>query len=151
MTEDAVNSHRHSCQLLGWIARVQLLDCMGTARLSCKKLPSYLWECPSQLPHLPFPSAMKRVCVTPGQCFSVFLMPWPFSTVPHAVVTTSHKIISLLFYSCTFCFCYESQCKYLISRLSGGVATHRLRTTALQPRQDPVLSTFWPLAVLMDV
>ena len=29
-------------------------------------------------------------------------MLWPFNTVPHVVVTPSHKIISLLLYNCNF-------------------------------------------------
>lgn len=123
---------------------------VGTGGLSCKKLSSYLSECPSQPPHLPFPPTMKRVRVTRAVLLS---LPGAvtFSTVPSAVVTSSCKITSLLLCSCMFCYCYELQCKYLISRLSGGVATHGLRTTALQPYQDPALPTFWPFAVLMDV
>ena len=36
------------------------------------------------------------------QWFSTFLMLWPFSTVPYAVVTPNHKIILLLPHNCNF-------------------------------------------------
>jgi hypothetical protein len=34
--------------------------------------------------------------------FSTFLMLWPFNTVLHVVVTSNHKIISLLLHNCNF-------------------------------------------------
>lgn len=34
------------------------------------------------------------------QWFSIFLILWPLNTVPHVVVTLSHKIILLLLYVC---------------------------------------------------
>lgn len=37
-----------------------------------------------------------------NQCFSTFLMLWPFNTVSNAVVTPKHKIILLLFHDKNF-------------------------------------------------
>ena len=39
---------------------------------------------------------------TVEQWFSTFLMLRPFNTVPHVVVTSNHKIISLLLHNCNF-------------------------------------------------
>lgn len=55
-----------------------------------------------------------------------------FNTAPPAVVTPSHKIISVLLYNCNFATIIH--CKVNVSwrqRLAKGVSTHRLRTTAL--------------------
>ena len=41
-------------------------------------------------------------CLALGQWFSTFLMPLPFNTVPHGVVTPNPNIDSLLFCNCNF-------------------------------------------------
>ena len=55
-----------------------------------------------------------------------------FNTVPHAVVTPNHKIISLLLHNCNFVTVRNRDKKYLICYPSLGVVTHKLRTTAAQ-------------------
>ena len=50
--------------------------------------------------------------------FSAFLIPWPFNTVPYVVVTPGHTVTFVAASELKFGDCYESQCKYLICRLS---------------------------------
>jgi hypothetical protein len=76
------------------------------------------------------------------QRFPTFLMLRPFDTVPHAVVTPNHKIISLKLHNCNFaavmnqnvniCFLtvLGDRCERVIWP-SKGVSTHRLWTTLL--------------------
>ena len=66
---------------------------------------------------------------------SAFLTLRPFNTALHAVVTSNHKIISLLFYSCNCATVMNHDVKHLICRISDmQPLTHRLKTTVLGKR-----------------
>ena len=81
--------------------------------------------------------------LAPEQLFSTFLMLQPFNTVPHVVVTHSHKIISLPLHNCNFATvvsCHVDICVYrgsYVTSVKGllnylqRVETHRLRNSAL--------------------
>lgn len=68
----------------------------------------------------------------------------PFNIVPHAVVTPSHKMISLLLHNCKFALVVNRNVNILGNRdFSNGVATYRVRRTGLgalnkmQPLRSP--------------
>ena len=47
--------------------------------------------------------------VTLGQWFSTSPMLYHFNTVPHRVMTPSHKIISIATLYLSFCYCYDNK------------------------------------------
>lgn len=59
------------------------------------------------------------------------LLPRPFTTLLHVVVTPNHKIISLLLHN--YNLATVMHCNMQTSDMSLGAATHWLRTTALTP------------------
>ena len=65
-------------------------------------------------------------------------MQWPFTLVPHIVVTPNYKIISLLLHNCNFStVMYHDVEIWYAGYLMGhstlqGVETHRLRTMVLK-------------------
>jgi hypothetical protein len=77
------------------------------------------------------------------QWFSTFLILLLRNTVSHAVVTSNHKIILLLFHNCNSATVmnynvnigvFQCSCERVIQPQKG-VATHRLRATVLEGRK----------------
>jgi hypothetical protein len=83
----------------------------------------------------PEEACVDQECKPLEQWLSTFLMLRPFNTVPHVVVTPSHKTISLLLLNWNFATVMNHNINgwytgYLIQNPKGVVA-HRLRTTAV--------------------
>ena len=71
-------------------------------------------------------SHLGRLSLPIEQWFSMVLMLQPLSIVYCVVVTSNHKIISLLLHNCDFCYYYELYCKYLLIRMVSGNPCERV-------------------------
>ena len=69
-----------------WWVYLDVQNCQQHSDFNTVSLLGWDWQLPHSL----------------EQWFSIFLMLWPFNTVPHVVANHNHKFFSLLLHNCSF-------------------------------------------------